>query len=125
MEKLEIKDVYIAGGSKAVATELEQDLPKLVRRFAGANRYETAALIASYMGTKDRTVFLASGENFPDALVIGPIAAKTQNPILLTKKSSLPQATKDYIAMNDISNVLILGGPKAVSAGVVNQIPVR
>jgi len=47
-----------------------------VERVAGASRYDTsAALSVRVAGGGATAVFLASGENFPDALAVAPTAA--------------------------------------------------
>lgn len=110
IKELKIKTVDIAGGNKAVAASLEKVLPKLTKRYDGDNRYDTAALIANDVRTSPRQVYLASGEVFPDALTIGPVAAKTEDPILLSRKSVLPKETQDYMKKHKLSKVYIIGG---------------
>ncbi|MDD7732435.1 MAG: cell wall-binding repeat-containing protein [Firmicutes bacterium] len=122
IKELKIKTVDIAGGNKAVATSLEKALPKLTKRYDGDNRYDTAALIANDVRTSPRQVYLASGEVFPDALTIGPVAAKTEDPILLSRKSVLPKETQDYMKKHKLSKVYIIGGTDRLDLSLEKDI---
>ncbi len=122
IKALKIKTVDIAGGNKAVATSLEKALPKLTKRYDGDNRYDTAALIANDVRTSPRQVYLASGEVFPDALTIGPVAAKTEDPILLSRKSVLPKETQDYMKKHKLSKVYIIGGTDRLEVSLEKDI---
>ena len=122
IKDLDIQSVYISGGRKVVALELEKSLPKLIKRFDGDTRYETAALIAMEVDSRPEVLFLASGENFPDALTIGPVAAKKIQPILLTKKGSLPKASSDFIEKARLKKVYIIGGDEAIFEQVIKEL---
>lgn len=91
-------------------------------RIAGANRYETAAAIARAYPSRSRTVLVASGTNYPDALSAAGFAAKHNYPILLTHPDSLSPATAAYLKEARITKVIVLGGTNAVSERVLDQI---
>ena len=62
-----------------------------VDRYAGLNRYQTATAIAKYVdyvayhkGYDNLNVFLADGDNFPDALAAGAAAAERNGVVILT-----------------------------------------
>ena len=76
--------VIIVGGTQAVSSATANAIDALagvtnVERIAGATRTETATDFATMLGTPNggnygnRRVFVASGANFPDALVAGPL----------------------------------------------------
>jgi putative cell wall-binding protein len=67
-------------------------------------------------------VFVATGENFPDALAGGPLAAKQGGPILLTRTDRLPSATVGELQRLNPASIVVLGGEGAVSAAVVRQL---
>ncbi len=71
--------------------------------------------------TKDlkMDVIVTTGVNFPDALSVGPLAARLNAPILLVGQDSVPTAVKTYLAALNPNRILVIGGPSAVSAGVV------
>jgi len=128
--KLKPEQIKILGGPSAVSQQVANSLgfyakngPAGVTRMFGADRYGTAAAVskAAYpSGTE--TVFIASGRDFPDALVAGSVASSHQAPILLTQPGGLPAATRNELARLKPSKVIILGGPVAVSAAVENQL---
>lgn len=93
-------------------------------RLPGADRYETAVEISRARWSADdiHTVFVASGENFPDALAGGPAAAAYEGPILLTQKDRLPSSTASELRRLKPSIVYVLGGPAAVSDAVLSEL---
>ncbi|MFR9276115.1 cell wall-binding repeat-containing protein [Finegoldia magna] len=109
LKDLNIKRVYVAGGQYSVSKKLEAQLPQVIRRFSGQDRYETAILVASYTYPESKEVFVASGEVFPDALVIGPVCARRKAPILLSKSTPV-KVTDDYIEKSKIEYLYIIGG---------------
>ncbi len=88
-------------------------------RMQGADRYRTSAATSrqSFPATAPAVV-VASGENWPDALGAGVLAAKLGGPVLLTPASSLSVATRDEILRLNPSTIVIVGGPSAVSSQV-------
>ena len=96
----------------SIATQLTARGYQVVR-YAGADRYATAANVAAALGNP-ATVLLATGTNFPDALAAGPAAAHVHGAILLTNGSTMPKATADYLATAHL--VYAIGGPAAGAA---------
>lgn len=89
-------------------------------RFAGENRYQTGALISSatFSGGVQR-VFVASGENFPDALAAGPIAAKAEAPLLLVPRfGAVPQSVVDELRRLEPDQIVVVGGDPSVSVAM-------
>ena len=64
-------------------------------RYAGRDRFETAAMVAYTSGaaTGAKKVFLASGDSFPDALAATPAAYINDAPIMLTRSTCTPMVT--------------------------------
>ncbi|NUR60659.1 MAG: hypothetical protein HOV87_18655 [Catenulispora sp.] len=70
--------VYILGGFAAVPASVDAQLLKegyKVHRFAGRDRFDTALQIAKDGMDNPKTVVVATGRLFPDALSAGPLAA--------------------------------------------------
>ena len=96
---------------------------KLVARQAGADRYETAAVVsAATFAPGAPAAYVATGRNFPDALAAGPIAARAGGPVLLVSGTSLPPATANELARLRPQTIFVLGGPAAVSDGVLEAL---
>lgn len=132
IRRLSIRDVTIAGGTSAVGPGVQQSLEGMgvsVGRVSGATRYDTAAALARLAVGAGETVtrtWAASGENFPDALVTGPAAAKDGGVLILVHPQDLgaSAATRDFLAevAADVDEVVLLGGEGAISANVEDQI---
>ena len=118
--------VLIIGGTSAVSAAVREEVIDIVgylnvERVAGANRYETALEVAEWWGYGD-TVILVSGENFPDALVAGPMSASTGYPIILNSGSSVRADVAQWMVTKGITNVKIIGGEAAIPASVEAQL---
>ena len=111
-----------------------------VNRISGPNRYETAVEIANTVGAGaigqflgKRTVILASGTSFADALAAGPISyrgvvggtAAGPHPILLTTADALPPVTDAALTSLGVTQVVIAGGTAVVSDAVATAIEAK
>ena len=124
LKDLNIKRVYVAGGQHSVSKKLEEQLPQVIRRFNGRDRYETAVLVASYTYPESKEVFVASGEVFPDALVIGPVCARRKAPILLSRTTPV-KVTDDYIEKSNIEYLYIIGGTNTIYAETAHKYAIE
>jgi len=92
-------------------------------RLAGASRYETAARISTDAFDPGVPVaFVATGENFPDALGGGAAGGHEGGPVLLTAPDALPAATADEVARLRPGRIVVLGGTSAVSDAVAAEL---
>ncbi|AHF07963.1 cell wall-binding repeat-containing protein [Desulfitobacterium metallireducens] len=118
--------VYIIGGIGAVPESIKAQVQSLVpstsiTRLSGADRYETAGQILKTFSLNPENLYLASGNNFPDALAGSALASLTGDPIVLVNStsSSLPPAIADYFKQLHTANVtpdiVSFGGPAVVS----------
>jgi putative cell wall-binding protein len=99
-----------------------------IRRLGGADRYETAYEIAIALDAETPwdtdTVFVATGEDFPDALAGGSFAGMRGSPIVLVRRDEVPQATSDVLAdLPAIAESYVLGGEGVVSLSVAARFP--
>ena len=101
---------------------------KSATRFAGDDRYETCVLInksfAKYLTGK--SVCIAKGYNFPDALAGGVFAAKQKAPLFLADKlddkATISKIQSDYLYAKNPSKLYIFGGETAVPTALVKTI---
>ena len=131
LQSLGIKQVLLPGGTAAVSSAAETEIKSLgidVVRFAGANRMETATLVADWaLGNVSFTrshVNLARGDDFADALAGAPHAGREPAPIVLTQSQSqlgAPTATWLRNHAGTLESGHVLGGPAAVSDAVVQE----
>ncbi|MFK5635468.1 MULTISPECIES: peroxidase family protein [unclassified Ornithinimicrobium] len=95
----------------------------LVERIAGANRYATAAALSrSTFAGAAPVVFVANGENFPDALAGGPAAKVEGGPLLLVGTNTIPSDTALELARLQPAEIVVLGGPNVVTDQVANSL---
>ena len=93
-----------------------------VARLVGANRYATAAKVATRFFPSARSVGVASGEAFPDALAAGPGLAEHGRPILLARGSAVPNELSNYWRVHGVVAAHVYGGNAAVSPDVVREL---
>ena len=91
-------------------------------RISGTDRYSTAVAVSqeSWSAGEVSTVYLASGENYPDALAAGA-STLLQGPLLLTRRDVLPAAVADELRRLQPCLVVVVGGAGAVSDAVAAQ----
>jgi len=121
LRDLNVTQVVVLGGEGAISASVESQLATefKVTRIAGSNRDATAAAIsASTFATPVDVAYIATGTNFPDALVGGPAAYMAGGPILLTDPNQLSTATEAEIVRLQPGKIVILGGPAAVDPNV-------
>lgn len=124
IQRLAPQKIVLLGREGAVSGAIEQQLKNsyAVDRYGGANRFNTAEIIASKLGTIGKAV-IVSGYNFPDALSISSVAAQEGLPILLTEINNVPSETRKAINQLNISEVIMAGGTAVLSSGQEEQLP--
>ncbi|WML37736.1 cell wall-binding repeat-containing protein [Clostridium sp. OS1-26] len=116
LKSYNVSKVFIIG--KSISKDVEDSIKNMgisYERIGGIDRYETAMLVANYVGIKDRVV-VVSGENYPDALSVAPIAAIMDMPIILVSKDSVSDSVKNGLADKNVVNTYVIG-----SEGVINE----
>ncbi|WP_158208130.1 cell wall-binding repeat-containing protein [Dehalobacter restrictus] len=122
---LQTKNVIIIGGIGVIPVSIEQELKAMnisVTRIAGQDRYDTTVKIAEQLGSSSE-IIVATGEDYPDALSAGPIAAIKQIPIILVPQDYMPDSIKTYIQAQNITKTYVIGGTEIISDSVANQFP--
>lgn len=97
--------------------------PWSVERLSGTDRYQTAASVATSTFQPGASMaFVASGEEFADALAAGAVAGVAGAPLLLTGSDILPAATRDAIEKLGVQTVVVVGGRRVVSDAVMQEL---
>ncbi|SOC56727.1 cell wall-binding repeat-containing protein [Ornithinimicrobium cerasi] len=110
------------GSVLRVLDEPAGSAPKVVRH-AGANRYATAATVArTFYAPGVDTVYVASGQDFADALSGGARAGSDGVPVVLTPATGLHTATRDALTHLAPRRIVVLGGTVAVSGAVEREL---
>ncbi|MWV60145.1 cell wall-binding repeat-containing protein [Rathayibacter sp. VKM Ac-2754] len=128
--RLDPERIVVAGSSLSVSDAVLDDIASLtdaqVDRIAGSDRYDTSRrLVADAFpdGSYD-SVFLATGNAFPDALSVAPIAGRRGEPVILVDgaKPELDAATKAAIGDLDATNGVLLGRAGSISQGIQSSL---
>ena len=121
---------FIVGGTGAVNGGFENAIKQsaggdnvVVTRFAGANRFETSSMVAYnfFNPSSVDTVTLAYGNDFPDGLAGGPLAATKGAPLLLAGNSNYSYAGS-FIKQARLNTIYVFGGPTLISDGAIGNM---
>lgn len=124
--KSSIGKVTVVGGGQSISSAtvryIQSVTGKNVNRISGRNRYDGSVKVANSMN-KDK-VFIASGEDFADALAISPLAQKLNAPILLSSKGKLDTSVIAFLNnfKNSIKDVFIVGGYRTIDNNVYGTV---
>ncbi|HWH32289.1 MAG TPA: cell wall-binding repeat-containing protein, partial [Egibacteraceae bacterium] len=133
LAELGAREVILVGGTGAISADVDQrlrDLGYQVRRLAGDSRYSTSSAVAGEVLAKlpagQRTLVVATGNDFPDALAAGALAARLDGPMLLSPQCTLGDspATSDFLTANKarLDKAALVGGRAALSDRVMEQV---
>ena len=117
LQKGNLKTIVV-GGEAVVSGATLNGLNSVIR-IAGYDRYETAADVHEFARDvlTSQTTYMVTGENFPDALAAGGLAAKQLAGIVMTQRASLPGVTYSLLSKATTSSmkVVIIGGAAVVT----------
>lgn len=101
IEDLGVEHYWLVGGRNV----LEPDLPPkpvadvASERIAGADRFATnAAVVDRFFPGPAAQAFVATGSDYPDALVAAPLAAAQGAPLLLSRRDCAPEPVDASVA---------------------------
>ncbi|HWQ88562.1 MAG TPA: N-acetylmuramoyl-L-alanine amidase [Desulfitobacteriaceae bacterium] len=122
----EAPETLVIGGEGVIPGVMLTGLPG-VQRIAGNNRYETAAKVYWFSEElfEQTRAYLTTGENFPDGLVVGALAAKEKAPLFLSDPTGLPAMT--YSALRGYAGIAsatvsLIGGTSVLSERVEKMV---
>ncbi|WP_162940164.1 cell wall-binding repeat-containing protein [Gryllotalpicola protaetiae] len=127
LTQLQPRSITVVGGSAAISEDVYEQLSALttgaVTRLAGDDRFGTGEQIVT---TEFRPgvpiAYVASGLNFPDALVGAPLAALSGSPVLMATPTAVPGATADALTALRPQKIIVLGGANSISPQVQAQL---
>lgn len=128
MTGLGVQSAAIVGGTGVVSAGIESVLRSFlgsgnVTRLAGSNRYETAVAINRASFDAADKVFLATGLSFADALAGAALAGAAPGPLFVVPPTCVPRAVIDEIVRVGADEVVLFGGPGALSNSVRDLTP--
>lgn len=115
----DIEKAYIVGKEAAVSPNVENILKSKnldVKRLGGDNRNDTNAKVISefYSGKELNNIYVAKDgtgneSNLIDALSVGPLAAKTESPVIIATEF-LSESQEDFVRNNRFKELTRIGG---------------
>lgn len=117
------KKAIIVGGTSAVpaavASQLKANGVGSITRLSGDTRYATSAKIAEFelksnIGFTMDGAYLATGQNFPDALAAGAVSGKHLTPLLLVDPGARQASSFLTKYKGQVSRVTFVGGTNAI-----------
>lgn len=97
--------------------------PGAVSRLAGSDRYATSARISALAFSGGaRTVYIASGSDFPDALSAASLAGAAGGPLLLVERSAIPAPILSELRRLNPDRIVVAGGSGVVSDSVLTSL---
>jgi len=131
LDRLGVTKVFLIGGADVVNESVKTQLQNAgitASRIEGSDRYATSVEIAKVMADQVSgayevdMAFFARGDNFPDALAVGPVAAGALSPIVLVKPNEIPAVVSGAVDTLNIRSGVIVGGADVVSNGVFDGL---
>lgn len=128
---LDTRRVILLGGDASISGGVEsalRDAGYEVERMAGASRYETSILLAADALARDgdpsQPVVFASGQDFPDALSAGALAAQLQAPLVLVPSRDLADSVDAFLRerVEQWTGGVLIGGTAAADPRVQQQL---
>ncbi|MFE4949429.1 cell wall-binding repeat-containing protein [Leifsonia sp. NPDC056665] len=125
LQSLHVQHIELVGGTSAVSPGVAAGLGAIapVARLSGADRYSTAVAVnqQAYAGAPaGASVLIATGSSFPDALSASAWAAAAKSPLYVAAPGCVPQPVLGAIGTMQAGGVSVVGGPSALSDGVLH-----
>ena len=127
LTELKVTRTILVGGTAVLPQSLEGLVPN-PERYAGVDRYDTNIQVLSKLQPNPTQIFVATGNNFADALAGAAVAGQTNAWLILTGNS---QATGSgltseqqqlVLSVKGVKDLHVLGGTVAVPDATLNEM---
>lgn len=125
LQALNVKKVFIIGGTGVISNNIERSIKSLnieTERLGGNTRYETSVMVAEKVGTNGE-IAIVTGNNYPDALSMAPVAGTLNMPIVLSRADNLSYDIENFIDSHNINRTYIIGGEALISYEIEESVP--
>lgn len=127
LQTLGVQEITLIGGEGVILPQVKALLEEqkyTVNRLSGLDRYETNLNVLNTLSYDSDTIYVATGEDFPDALAGAVLAAQSNNPIVLIPKEDLSKDGMGYLGTRRLggSSFTMLGGWGVISYGLESMI---
>ena len=126
IQQFHITKTYVIGDTDIISENVSKQFPN-PERITGMTKYDRNINIINRFrpDINGENVLIATGSNFADALAGSAYATKINSPIVLVD-NILSSSTRNYLNSNlEGKNVYILGGERAVSSSIINNLSNR
>jgi putative cell wall-binding protein len=117
-----LSKIVIVGGRTAIGDGVALELAAFaaVQWVDGADRFVVSAETSklAFCADNKATVFIGSGENFPDALSGSVAAIRNEGPVLLVRRDAIPAPIAEELRRLKPQRIVVLGGEQAVAKSV-------
>lgn len=120
-----ITKAYVVGGTGVISDAAASAIPCTNKRVGGSDRYDTnSKVINEFSGDFNFNLsYLATGDDFPDALSGSALASASRSPVIITSK--IPEkATVELVSSNisSIKDFKALGGEAIIPYSTYNTL---
>lgn len=127
IKRLGVKKIVVTGGTGAVSDTVLSQLRSIVptvTRVSGQDRYSTGRAVVASAFPSSSTVFVVSGDNYPDALAASGAAAATGAAVVLVPgtRAGLDAETQRLLDDLGAQSAILVGGTAVLSAGVESAV---
>ncbi len=119
--------VVVVGGPSAVSDAVVQELAgyavgdgKDIVRIGGLDRYQVSAHVARQF-SDPQISYLATGEDFADAVTGGAVAGRRGGPVVLSRSTVLPDTVREQLTTLREARGVVLGGTRSLTPIVRDQ----
>ncbi|PAV28297.1 hypothetical protein CIL05_16810 [Virgibacillus profundi] len=120
LENISATETIVVGGYEVVEEEVFAELPD-AQRLRGPDRYTTNLAVNQHFDVNNNHLYVATGQEFADALTGAVLAAKSDSAIVLVG-NTVPSSTAEFLIENETSRLTIFGGEGAVSQELVEEL---
>ena len=119
LQRLRPREVVVLGGDGAISSTVMREAGTYAsggaRRWAGTDRYRTAAKIAATFPQGTDPAFVAVGTDFPDALVAAALAGRHDSPLVLTRGDTVVRGADQALTHLRPGSMYVLGGDSGIT----------
>lgn len=131
LNELDAERAVLVGGESAIPPAIQSEVESMgldTQRLAASSRYGTSVQVAREAlernAAESQPIVLATGENFPDALSAGALAATLNAPLVLTPSAELADVVDEFVRdhRDRWDGGVVVGGSAAASDMVIEQL---
>ena len=127
LTELKVTRTILVGGTAVLPQSLEGLVPN-PERYAGVDRYDTNTQVLSKLQPNPTQIFVATGNNFADALAGAAVAGQTNAWLILTGNSPATgsglaiEQQQLLLSVKGVKDLHVFGGTIAVPDSTLNEI---